>query len=171
MCSRLLTSTKRIRATIVIQTAWREVLAFRTLQLRALAKRTAEQCAAVANARDRILWAKSVIVKWWRRQNQKKRKKSSRSRRWDGDPSQDGVTRRERRGTRSAKDGEEISDSAVGEQEEKAPRLPKRQCALLIGFSGTGFNGMQMCVECCTSSARDIELICIFHPEIPGCAR
>jgi tRNA pseudouridine38-40 synthase len=26
----------------------------------------------------------------------------------------------------------------------KAPRLPKRQCALMIGFCGTGCNGMQM---------------------------
>lgn len=28
----------------------------------------------------------------------------------------------------------------------KVPKLPKKACALLIGFSGTGFNGMQMCV-------------------------
>lgn len=31
-----------------------------------------------------------------------------------------------------------------GSDEPKAPRLPKRQCALLIGFCGTGCNGMQM---------------------------
>jgi hypothetical protein len=30
------------------------------------------------------------------------------------------------------------------EGEERTPRLPKRQCALLIGFSGTGYSGMQM---------------------------
>jgi hypothetical protein len=29
------------------------------------------------------------------------------------------------------------------------PRLPKRQCALLIGFCGTGYNGMQMWVAGC----------------------
>ena len=26
----------------------------------------------------------------------------------------------------------------------KTPRLPKKQCAVLIGFSGTGYAGMQM---------------------------
>ena len=26
----------------------------------------------------------------------------------------------------------------------KTPRLPKKQCAILIGFSGTGYAGMQM---------------------------
>lgn len=26
---------------------------------------------------------------------------------------------------------------------EKAPRMPKRKCAVLIGYSGKGFNGMQ----------------------------
>jgi tRNA pseudouridine38-40 synthase len=30
---------------------------------------------------------------------------------------------------------------------QKAQRLPKRQCALLIGYCGTGYNGMQMCVH------------------------
>ena len=34
----------------------------------------------------------------------------------------------------------------VNEDIPKAPRLPKRQCALLLGFCGTSFNGMQMCV-------------------------
>lgn len=28
--------------------------------------------------------------------------------------------------------------------EPKTPRLPKRQCALLIGFCGTGYSGMQL---------------------------
>jgi hypothetical protein len=37
--------------------------------------------------------------------------------------------------------------NTIGEQSSKAPRLPKRQCALLIGFCGTGCNGMQMCVQ------------------------
>lgn len=27
----------------------------------------------------------------------------------------------------------------------KAPRYPKRQCALLLGFCGSGYSGMQMC--------------------------
>ena len=44
-----------------------------------------------------------------------------------------------RRGTRS---NNENTDS-----ENKAPRLPKRLCALLIGFCGSGYSGMQMCVQ------------------------
>lgn len=53
----------------------------------------------------------------------------------------EGKVRDRRRGTR----GEETEsrDSA----EPKAPRLPKRQCALLIGFCGAGYNGMQMYVK------------------------
>lgn len=27
----------------------------------------------------------------------------------------------------------------------KAPRYPKRQCALMLGFCGSGYSGMQMC--------------------------
>jgi abnormal spindle-like microcephaly-associated protein len=38
-----------------------------------LAKDIAEQCAAVACARERIQWAKGVIVKWWREQKTKKK--------------------------------------------------------------------------------------------------
>lgn len=49
-----------------------------------------------------------------------------------------------RRGTRP--EGEPAPDTG----EPKAPRLPKRQCALLIGFCGEGYNGMQMYV--CRSS-------------------
>lgn len=41
---------------------------------RVLAKEIAEQCAVVACARDRLLWAKRVIVKWWREQKLKKTK-------------------------------------------------------------------------------------------------
>lgn len=55
-----------------------------------------------------------------------------------------------RRGTR--KEGE-----ARPEGEEKAPRLPKRQCALLIGFCGTGCNGMQMYVP-----TFSFVILCIF---------
>ncbi|EPQ56520.1 pseudouridine synthase [Gloeophyllum trabeum ATCC 11539] len=43
-----------------------------------------------------------------------------------------------RRGTRQDGSGDE------GESGPKTPRLPKRQCALLIGFCGTGCNGMQI---------------------------
>lgn len=51
---------------------------------------------------------------------------------------------RRRRGTRV--EGGEQATGAEESSEEKAPRLPKRQCALLIGFSGSGYNGMQMYV-------------------------
>lgn len=47
-----------------------------------------------------------------------------------------------RRGTRDA--GAQDKDE---EQGLKVPRLPKRQSALLIGFCGTGCNGMQMYAE------------------------
>lgn len=51
--------------------------------------------------------------------------------------------RNSRRGTRPERETEDASDGGSGV---KAPRLPKRQCALLIGFCGTGCNGMQMYV-------------------------
>lgn len=50
--------------------------------------------------------------------------------------------RTRRRGTRP--EGEEAPQLENGEP--KAPRLPKRPVALLIGFCGDGYNGMQMCV-------------------------
>lgn len=49
--------------------------------------------------------------------------------------------RRNRRGTRD-------SEPAVKEEGPKAIRLPKRQCALLIGFCGSGYSGMQMYAFC-----------------------
>ncbi|OSD05463.1 tRNA pseudouridine synthase [Trametes coccinea BRFM310] len=48
--------------------------------------------------------------------------------------------RTRRRGTRP--EGEETRTPDDGEP--KAPRLPKRPCALLIGFCGDGYNGMQI---------------------------
>ena len=51
--------------------------------------------------------------------------------------------RARRRGTRP--EGEPAPAPAEG-SEPKAPRLPKRPVALLIGFCGDGYNGMQMCV-------------------------
>ena len=48
-----------------------------------------------------------------------------------------------RRGTRPDDvEGGRSEDSG----ESKGSRLPKRQCALLIGFCGSAYNGMQMCV-------------------------
>ena len=58
-----------------------------------------------------------------------------------------------RRGTRpDKKEGEEAEDSG----EPKGPRLPKRQCAVLIGYCGSGYSGMQRCVPSFT--ARDDHL-------------
>jgi tRNA pseudouridine38-40 synthase len=55
-----------------------------------------------------------------------------------------------RRGSRNEEtlsdQAKELGD-AVGNSTPKVPRLPKRQCALLIGFCGTECNGMQMFVE------------------------
>lgn len=51
--------------------------------------------------------------------------------------------RSRRRGTRP--EGEDAPAPENGES--KPPRLPKRLCALLIGFCGDGYNGMQMCVS------------------------
>lgn len=45
-----------------------------------------------------------------------------------------------RRGGTRAEGGE------ADEEGEKGPRLPKRQCALLLGFCGSAYNGMQMYV-------------------------
>ncbi|KAI0031441.1 pseudouridylate synthase [Vararia minispora EC-137] len=67
----------------------------------------------------------------------KKRKDGSRNRR-KSDVNPDAKGRWARRGTR--KDGEQPREL----DPDRAPRLPKRQCALLIGFCGTGCSGMQI---------------------------
>ncbi|KIP03414.1 hypothetical protein PHLGIDRAFT_497204 [Phlebiopsis gigantea 11061_1 CR5-6] len=46
----------------------------------------------------------------------------------------------QRGGTRA--EGEEVEEDS-----EKGPRLPKRQCALLLGFCGSAYNGMQIQTE------------------------
>ena len=51
------------------------------------------------------------------------------------------------RRSRNEEDEERRKGSLVlptGEMEPKALRLPKRQCALLLGFCGSGYRGMQM---------------------------
>ncbi|KAF8587908.1 pseudouridine synthase [Ramaria rubella] len=55
--------------------------------------------------------------------------------------------RRDRRGTRGTRNADQeggAKGDGMGADEEKKPRLPKRQCALLLGFCGTGCNGMQI---------------------------
>ncbi|GLA60238.1 hypothetical protein AtubIFM54640_000685 [Aspergillus tubingensis] len=66
LCSRLLPATKRARAATVLQTAWRQILTRRDDKRRAIARDIARQCAAVVQTQNRILWAKEVIVRWWR---------------------------------------------------------------------------------------------------------
>jgi hypothetical protein len=51
-----------------------------------------------------------------------------------------------RRGTRP--EGEAGSGSEAEDGAPKALRLPKRKCALLMGFTGSGYSGMQMYVIC-----------------------
>lgn len=55
---------------------------------------------------------------------------------------------RKRRGTRNDEASAEGQGSASAP---KGPRYPKRQCALLLSFCGTGCSGMQMCDHfvCC----------------------
>ncbi|EAL88203.1 hypothetical protein KXW98_005024 [Aspergillus fumigatus] len=82
LCSRLLSSTKRARAAIVLQSAWRRVLAHREAHRRDVARNLALQCAAVVQTRDRLLRAKTIILRWWRRlkkQRQQRSKMGSRS--------------------------------------------------------------------------------------------
>ncbi|KAG6891180.1 hypothetical protein C0995_008432 [Termitomyces sp. Mi166 len=50
-------------------------------------------------------------------------------------------TGRRRRGTRNEED---TAEGAAISDQPKAPRLPKRQSALLIGFCGSGYSGMQI---------------------------
>lgn len=78
--------------------------------------------------------------------------------------------RRGRRGTRNdeATEGEprSVQDGP------KAPRLPKRQCALLIGFCGSGYSGMQMCVlYICLANLPYLTVINFNHPSQPDHSR
>ncbi|KAM6497070.1 Pseudouridine synthase [Amanita muscaria] len=73
-------------------------------------------------------------------ERKKKKSKTAKTRAWKGKDKKEKAGRRARRRDDGvpAAEGE---DHEAGEP--KAPRLPKRQCALLIGFCGTGYSGMQ----------------------------
>lgn len=59
-----------------------------------------------------------------------------------------GRRRRERRPETATNEvGPEASEASPRDASEKAPRLPKRQSAILLGFCGTGCAGMQMSVS------------------------
>ncbi|PKX94786.1 putative calmodulin-binding protein Sha1 [Aspergillus novofumigatus IBT 16806] len=76
LCSRLLSSTKRARAAIVLQSAWRRVLAHREAHRISVARSLALQCAAVVQTRDRLLRAKAIILRWWRRMGEQRQQRS-----------------------------------------------------------------------------------------------
>ncbi|KAL4993845.1 hypothetical protein BDV10DRAFT_189581 [Aspergillus recurvatus] len=75
LCSCLLPIAKRARAATVIQNAWRHVLDHREAEKRDMARHIARQCAAVVQTRNRILWAKDVIVHWWRLSRARRRRR------------------------------------------------------------------------------------------------
>ncbi|KAL3454549.1 hypothetical protein BJX65DRAFT_260775 [Aspergillus insuetus] len=75
----LLPATKRARAAIVLQNAWRRVLRHRENKQRIVARDIARQCAAIVQTRDRILWAKTIIVHWWRVNKSRRRRKTLRA--------------------------------------------------------------------------------------------
>ncbi|KAI2824152.1 hypothetical protein CBS115989_971 [Aspergillus niger] len=76
LCSRLLPATKRARAATVLQSAWRRILTRRDDERRAVARDIARQCAAVVQTQHRILWAKEVIVRWWRQTRAQQRRRA-----------------------------------------------------------------------------------------------
>ncbi|KAJ5601052.1 hypothetical protein N7510_010586 [Penicillium lagena] len=78
LCSRLLAASRRSRAATTLQRAWRTVSEERDANRRAVAKSLATQCAAVVQTRDQILWAKRVIVEWWRTTEARKQQQRAR---------------------------------------------------------------------------------------------
>ncbi|OAX85390.1 hypothetical protein ACJ72_00239 [Emergomyces africanus] len=66
LCSRLLLASKKARAAVVLQSAWRRTYVRRQLQKRDLARKIAAACMTVVQERDRLIWAKAVIIRWWR---------------------------------------------------------------------------------------------------------
>ncbi|KAK2740575.1 hypothetical protein FQN55_008784 [Onygenales sp. PD_40] len=78
LACRLLSASKRARAAVVIQATWRRIYARRQLQKQTLAKSVAAECMAAVQARDELLWAKGVIVRWWRSVKVKRGKNAKR---------------------------------------------------------------------------------------------
>lgn len=67
LCSRLLSASKRARAAVTLQRAWRRILTLRDLPKRIIARDIARQCAAVVQAKDQIIWAQDTIATWWKK--------------------------------------------------------------------------------------------------------
>ncbi|KAG6821208.1 hypothetical protein H0H93_004029 [Arthromyces matolae] len=74
----------------------------------------------------------------------KSKDKRARHRSRKDEPKKSGERRRNRRGTRNEETTTTEIDGTPVSDELKAPRLPKRQSALLIGFCGSGYSGMQI---------------------------
>jgi tRNA pseudouridine38-40 synthase len=66
-----------------------------------------------------------------------------------GDQAQKGKSKEKKRSGRRRRARQEVEREPQLDEEgneiPKAPRYPKRQCALLLGFCGSGYSGMQMC--------------------------
>lgn len=66
LCSRLLSASKRARASIVVQRAWRGYQLRLEAQKQRIAGMLAAQCAEVVRTRERLLGSKTVILRAWR---------------------------------------------------------------------------------------------------------
>ncbi|PGH29372.1 hypothetical protein GX50_07876 [[Emmonsia] crescens] len=75
LCCRLLPASKKARAAVVLQTAWRRTYAHRQLQKRVLTGKIARECMIVVQERDKLIWAKGVIIRWWRSVRSNREKK------------------------------------------------------------------------------------------------
>ncbi|RJE24643.1 Calmodulin-binding protein Sha1 [Aspergillus sclerotialis] len=81
LCSRLLSASKRARAAVTLQRAWRRILTLRELPKRIIARDIARQCAAVVQARDQIIWAQDTIATWWKKVLIRRQRRQQRERR------------------------------------------------------------------------------------------
>lgn len=66
LASRVLGASKRTRAALTIQRAWRASLAVKDTRRKVIKRRLARQCAVVVGVRERVGLAKATILKAWR---------------------------------------------------------------------------------------------------------
>lgn len=72
LASRVLGASKRTRAALTIQNAWRSSLALRETRKRIVKRRLAKQCAVVVGVREKVGQAKKTILKAWRLYRERK---------------------------------------------------------------------------------------------------
>ncbi|KAJ5278766.1 hypothetical protein N7478_004138 [Penicillium angulare] len=94
LCSRLLTASKRARAATILQRAWRARLESRDIYRRSIAKILATHCAAVVRTRIEMMWAKDVIIRWWRLKLAQRNRKLATRPQASGKPRQNPSTHR-----------------------------------------------------------------------------